>query len=96
MATLEVFYQKYIDLPDGRVLGIHHPKLLSSSDQFTVPTLDNTTAGVAVKQLVRNGDSALTVSNSNGNTVTIVGGVAGAEITVVTLHVKRRNNIPEA
>jgi hypothetical protein len=88
--------QKYLDLPDGKVLGIHVVELLSASDDFTVPTLDNSTAGASVSQLRRNGQAAVTVSNSDANTVTVVGGSAGDEVVITTLHQSRRNYIPEA
>lgn len=95
MAALIQFKQTYIDLADGKVIGIHVVELQSSSDTITVPNLDNTTSGAAVKQLRKNGQGALTVTSS-GNTVTIAGGSAGDEVVLVSLHQSKRNFIPEA
>ena len=96
MATLDNFFQRFISLPDGKKLGIHIVVLRSSSDSFTVPKLDNSSSGLAVKQLVKNGDSALTITNSDAYTVTVAGGTEGAEVVIATLHEEARlNYVPE-
>lgn len=95
MASLIQFKQQYVDLADGKFLGIHVVELKSASDTITLPNLDNTTSGAAIKQLRKNGQSALTVTSS-GNTVTIAGGSAGDEVVLTSLHQSKRNYIPEA
>lgn len=84
MAALVPTFQKFIDLPDGRVLGVTKVKLVSTSDTITVPKPASTSANVSAAGLRGPDDAACTVTQS-GNTVTLAG-TAGQEITVTTLH----------
>lgn len=101
MAALTDFHQQWIDLPDGKSIGIHQVTLQSTSDTITVPDLDNTSSGVAVKQLLRNGQTASTVTSS-GNTVTIATTTLPTEgsglrtVVLVSLHAKRSNIMDES
>jgi len=89
MATLlNIDYQKYHQLPDGMVVGIHKVKLLTAADQFSCLDLaDPSNDGRSVAQLRRAGDTAVTVSSSGANTITLAG-VAGTECLVVSWHTK--------
>lgn len=101
MAALNQFHQQFVDLPDGKTIGIHVVTLQSTSDTITVPVLDNTTSGVAVKQLLRNGQTASTVTSSS-NTVTIATTTlpseasGNREVVIVSLHQNRSNYNTEA
>jgi hypothetical protein len=87
MATLlNIDYQKYHELPTGEVIGIHRVTLLTASDQFSVPPLaDPSNAGRSASQLRQLNDTAVTVSTSGANTVTLTG-TAGTTCLVVTRH----------
>jgi hypothetical protein len=89
MATLlNIDYQKYVQLPDGTVIGIHRVTLLSASDTFSVPDLaDPSNAGRSAAQLRRAGDTSVTVSTTGANTITLAG-TAGTQCTVVSWHTK--------
>ena len=96
MATLTGFEQHFFDVKNGELtIGFHRVTLQSIADQFTVPTLANSTSGNSVSQLLRNGDSSATVANSDAFTVTIVGAV-GQDVTIVTLHEGMVNSWPDA
>ena len=91
MAVLNTIdYQKYVQLPDGMVIGIHKVTLLTAGDQFSVPALaDPANAGRSVAQLRRQGDTAVTVSSNvatnSTNNITVVG-AAGTQCTIVSFH----------
>lgn len=95
MAALTMFKQNYVDLPDGKMFGLHVVTLQSASDTITVPDLANTTSGASVKHMRRQGQAALTVTNS-GNTVTIAGGTKGDQAVIVSFHEGRLNVADES
>jgi hypothetical protein len=59
-------------------------KLASASDSFDLPNM--AAASNSVVQLRRPGDSAVTVSQSDINTVSISGGSAGQDVLLVSSH----------
>jgi hypothetical protein len=59
-------------------------KLASATDSFDLPRM--AAASNSVSQLRRPGDAAITVSQTDVNTVSITGGSAGQEVLLVSLH----------
>jgi hypothetical protein len=96
MATLNTLdYQKYLTLPTGDVIGIHRVTLLTTADQFDVPDLaDPSTAGRSVAQLRRAGDTAVTVTTSGQNTITVTG-TPGVQCLIVSWHFRRGSYIKD-
>ena len=86
MAALRPLHQNFDDRRIGDVVGYSRVKLESASDTLTVPTLASTTANASSAQVQRANDSAVTVTDDGANTVTIAGGTAGQEVSIVTLH----------
>lgn len=100
MPTLTQFFQKWVELPNEKVVGVHYLELKSSSDSFTVPPLDSDTASASTAILLQRvagadqsgitaTDDATTYdASSPTRTVTIDGGSAGDKVVVTTLHKK--------
>jgi hypothetical protein len=89
MAALEnIDYQKYIQLPDGTVIGIHRLTLLTTSDTISVLDLmDPSNSARSAAQLRRLGDTNVTVTTTGANTITIAG-TAGTQCLIVSWHSK--------
>jgi len=90
MAALEnIDYQKYHQLPDGSVIGIHRLTLLTATgDTISVLDLmDPVTSARSAAQLRRVGDTAVTVATTGANTITVTGAV-GTSCLIVSWHSK--------
>ena len=89
MAALEnIDYQKYYQLPDGSVIGIHRLTLLTISDTISVLDLmDPSNSARSASQLRRLGDTAVTVTTTGANTITVAGAV-GTSCLIVSWHSK--------
>ena len=98
MAAIQPNFQVYEDVKvQANVFGIHRVQLASSSDTVTVPTLASTTPSNSVGELDdSNNDAGVTVSTSDANTVTLIGGTQGGIVWFLTRHRGRVNFFPEA
>jgi hypothetical protein len=101
---IEFVKQQYVDLPDGKTIGIHVFKPASTSNTFTVPKLASSTSGYSVKQLAKYGQTVLGTVPANSDEYTVavtltaaeLAAAANDEIVVVSLHeTDRQNYIPE-
>ena len=98
-------YQRYVDLPDGQMIGIHvlTPLYAAGTETITVAELAKhslVTTGDAVKQVTKTGQTLLGTAPATaslyGFTVTWtaaeIAAEANDEIIILTNHRKRRGN----
>jgi hypothetical protein len=93
-------HQKYVDLPDGKMIGIHVFEPTATSHSVTVPELADTTAGESVAQLNKYGQTALGTAPTTTGSYTVTLTLTAAElvdatndeIIFVTNHAARKGN----
>jgi hypothetical protein len=92
MAALFPDLQRYEDLRNGTIVGIHAVTLQSSSDTITVPKLAQATTDDVSSAVVRRpgDDTGVTITDDaqsgTGNTITLTGGTAGNKLLVLSVH----------
>jgi hypothetical protein len=95
-------YQKYVDLPDGKMIGIHVYEPTATSHTLTVPQVAErtTAAAAAVSQLAKYNQTLLGTAptTTDAYTVTLtltaaeLAAEANDEIVIVTNHPIRQGN----
>lgn len=85
MPAVLPFFQRFHDEKIGFNIGVSRVKLVSTSDELTVPTLANTASNASSNQVRLNAEPAVTVTDDGANTVTIVGSIDD-EVTIITVH----------
>jgi hypothetical protein len=90
MAALLPKTQHFVDLRNGTQALITKVTLKTTAgagDTITLPQFSNTTISASVAQVRDTGEAAVTVASVIATgVVTITGGVAGAEVTLCSLH----------
>lgn len=87
MAAILPTWQRWYDLPDGKIMGVHRVKLVSSSDTFgTRRPAAHTTVNISAAQLRDEQDVAVTVTQAVATGLVTVVGKKRDEATIVTIH----------
>jgi hypothetical protein len=88
MAQLLPDWQNTVDDKSDVLISVYRVTLQSASDTFIVPDLaDASTPSNSVAELDDgNNDSGVTVSTSDVNTITLVGGSAGGTVVFAARH----------
>lgn len=80
-----IIKQEYVQF-DRRTVGLHRVQVTGAgAETFTVPQLENDTAGASIAALRRQGQAAPTVTSSGFYTASVTG-VAGEVYQIVTFH----------
>lgn len=93
MAAIFPTWQKWFELPNGTVMGVHRVKLVTgrihggASDTFaTRLPASHTTATLSVAQVRDDQDPAVTVTQAAATGIVTVVGNKNDEATIVTYH----------